>query len=98
MVDQTVQDFTNCAGFNSDCVRVTHLPENLRFANHHRIEGRRDAENMPHSFFVGMAIKVRLEKTRRQMTGGIEKMSYAPGAKFELVFGCGAEDLDAIAG
>ena len=48
-----------------------HLAENLRLADHHRIEARGDAEKMTNGFALAIFIKVRLE------FGGIELKIFA---------------------
>jgi hypothetical protein len=50
-----------------------------------------------HSFFVGVVIEMRLEETRRQLAGRVEKLGDTVCAKLDLIAGCGADDFDAIA-
>src|SRR6185503_9756234 len=97
VMDQAVQHSTDCSGFDSKRVCVTYLTQDLRLANHHRIERRSNAEQVSHGFFVGVAIEMCFEKTRRQVAGSVEKLRDASGAKLELLACGGAEDLDAVA-
>src|SRR5262249_33433706 len=63
VMDQTIQHPTDCSRFNSECVGMTNLAQDLRLADDHRIERRSDAEQVSHGFFIGVAIEMRLEES-----------------------------------
>ena len=98
VMDQAVQHPANCSGFNSECVGMTNLAQDLRFADNHRIEGRSDAEQVPHGLFIDVAIEMRLKESGGQVAGSVEKLRDTPGAKFQFVTGSSAENLHTVTG
>jgi hypothetical protein len=59
-------------GFAGLLIGVLHLAENLRLAEHHRIQARGDPEHMPHGCIVIMPIKELVKLARSQTMVAIQ--------------------------
>ena len=66
-LEQFVQQETQRAGLLGLAHRLFHLPEYLRFAQHHRIQSARHAERMLHRLFARQRVKIRLDLLARQL-------------------------------
>ena len=63
-LEQLVQRRSQRAGFARDAHGFLHLPEDLRFAEHHRIEPAGDAEGMAHRIMVRVGVEVGFDRVR----------------------------------
>src|SRR5687767_3128680 len=76
---------------------MTHLAQHLRLTDHHRIQRRSHAEQMPDCIFIGMPVKMIVQKTRGQLSRRIKKLRDTSGAQIDLIVCRRAQDLDTIA-
>ncbi len=65
-LEQLAQQRADGSGFFGNARRLLHLAEDLRLAQHHRIQPRRDAEHVAHGFLLRMLVKIGLDLLRRQ--------------------------------
>jgi hypothetical protein len=58
-LEQLVQVRAQRAGLTGGAHRVLQLPQDLRFAEHHRVQAAGHAERMAHGFRLGQRVQVR---------------------------------------
>jgi hypothetical protein len=85
-LEQLVQIGAETAGFVGDAHRILHLAEDLRFAQHHRIEAGSDAERMADGIVLRQHVQVRTQFGKIQlvvvgeeMGGHVERVGRAAG-------------------
>ena len=91
-LEQLVQHRAECAGVLGGFHRVLHLAEDLRLADHHRIEPARHAEGVGHRALARQRIKERLQGRSLQMMEARKPVDRADG------LGRAAINLGAITG
>ena len=99
-LEHLVQVGAQAAGFVGRAHRVLHLAEDLRLAQHHRIEPGGDAERMAHRVVLRQHVQVRaqfgvgqLVVVGQEMGGGVERIDAAALAgRIQLGAVAGRED------
>ena len=91
-LEQLVQDRSERAGRFGNADRFLQLPEDLRLAQHHRIEARGDAERMPHRLLAGQRVEI-----RRKLVGP-KTVIFREPCRGRLRFARGHIHLGAVAG
>ena len=99
--EEAVQQRTARAGLGREAVRLLHLTEDLRLADHQRVDRRRDAEHVAHRVVVDVLVedgvlRALLRERRRLAELAVEERAQAVTAGVEVVRG--GDHLDAVAG
>jgi len=92
LLEQLVQQRAHRAGILRHACRMLHLAEDLRLAQHHRIEAAGDAEHVPHGIAAGQCVEVRGNLLRQQL------MIFGQPLRRRFGRFCGAIQLGAVAG
>ena len=82
-------------GTDGSCSRISflHLTQDLRFAHHHRVQARGDAEDVPYRVLLAELIQMSIECARIEM-----KMIVQESAQIGMAVRGMGDDLDAVAG
>ena len=86
---------TDRPGVEADAISFAHLTEDLRLTDNHRIEARRDAEEMPDRGQIPVNVDVFLEVDSRQAAGPPQHVHHPIQAR--VVGAASRDNLDAIA-
>src|SRR5215467_12300298 len=93
--EQRLQGGVDRADAAGHGIRLLHLPQNLRFAHHHRVQAGGHAKNVAHGFALLKFIDMRSQKIRAYAKVDVEKASQVgvlPGAGEHLHAVAGGED------
>ena len=66
LLEQLAQQRAHGPGFFGGARRLLHLTQDLRLAQHHRIEAGGDAEHVTHRILLRMLVEIRVDLLRRQ--------------------------------
>jgi len=91
--EELIELSSNRADGAGGCIGLFHLPQNLRFADHHRIQARSHTEDVPYRLFLAELIQMRI-----QFGGGKVKVVVQKAAQVRRAVAGVSDHFHAIAG